>query len=94
MKINYKNDRISVGEAAEMLGMSKNSVQILMQREKLPIGSALKVKNNYNYFIYKGRVEAYLKGLDLSIADMQVRKLIEFINKLIKEAEKPEIVQH
>jgi len=65
MKANYTGERISVGEAAKMLSMSEQSVKILMQRGKLPIGNALKTKSVYAYFIYKGRVEAYLKGADL-----------------------------
>jgi len=69
MKMNYSGERISVEEAAKMLSMIKRTVQVLMQREKLPIGNALKVKDTYTYFIYKGRVEAYLKGFDMIIVD-------------------------
>lgn len=70
MKRNYSENRISIGEAAEMLGMGDQTVRRQMQIEKLPIGIAdksEKAANNYTYYIYKGRVTAYMKGMDIAL---------------------------
>lgn len=69
IKINYEGDRISVDEAAEILNMNKQKLRILMQKGKLPIGVAYKSEqkggDSYSYYIYKWRVMAYMKGLDI-----------------------------
>ena len=67
MKVNYTGDRITVGEAAEMLSMNPQRVRVLMQRGKLPIGIADRTEGDksYTYYIYRGRVTAFLNGLDL-----------------------------
>lgn len=69
MRVNYSENRISVGEAAEMLGMSEQKVRVLMQRGKLPIGIADRSEEDksYTYYIYKGRVMAFLNGQDLNL---------------------------
>ena len=69
MKTNYTNERISVDEAAKMLSMNKQTVRVLMQRGELPIGvvyKSEKAEKNNTYYIYKNRVVAYIKGLDLT----------------------------
>lgn len=69
MRVKYSGDRISVSEAAEMLSMNEQVVRVLMQKNKLPIGIAEKsekAERNFTYYIYRGRVESYLKGLDLN----------------------------
>lgn len=68
MKVNYRGERISVGEAAEMLSMNEQKLRVMMQKGKLPIGVADKeeTSNNYSYYIYRGRVNSYLQGLALT----------------------------
>ena len=69
MKVNYTGDRISVSEAAEILSMNEQKVRVLMQRGKLPIGIADRSEEDksYTYYIYRGRVTAFLNGLDLNL---------------------------
>ena len=44
-----KNIPISV--VAEILGMAKHSVRLGLQRNELPIGSAIKTSSRYNYHV-------------------------------------------
>lgn len=69
MRVKYSDNRISVEEAAEMLSMNVQQVRVLMQRGKLPIGIVYKAEGSSNngYYIYKSRIEAYLRGDDLLI---------------------------
>lgn len=54
--------RIKVKEAADMLGMDIQTVRILMQKERLPIGFAEKVNGEkWTYFIYLEKVNEFLK---------------------------------
>lgn len=64
MKLNYISERISVGEAAEMLSMSKQAVRVLMSLNRLPIGTVKEPANGNRktYYIYKGKVLDYLNS--------------------------------
>ncbi len=68
MKVNCTGDHISVSEAAEMLSMNPQRERVLMQRGKLPIGIVDRSEGDksYTYYIYRGRVTAFLNGLDLN----------------------------
>lgn len=55
-------ERVSVKEAASLLGVSQQFVRIGMQRGELPIGSAVKMSTKYTYCIPKERLENYLSG--------------------------------
>lgn len=59
------NNRVTVKEAAELLGVSEQFVRIGMQRDKLPIGTAVKLSTKCTYHIPRERLNAYLKGLDI-----------------------------
>lgn len=64
MKVNYTSERISVGEAAEMLSMSKQAVRVLMTLNKLPIGTVSEpVKGRRKtYYIYRNKILDYLNS--------------------------------
>lgn len=53
--------KMTVAEAAEELNMSIITVRLLLQKEKLPIGYAVKRDNgeNYHYIIFKELVDGY-----------------------------------
>ena len=52
--------RITVREAAERLQMREQAVRVLMQREKLPIGTAEKFKNRWCYYIWESKLNKFL----------------------------------
>lgn len=52
----YEN-RLSVAEAARLLGASEQFVRIGMQRKELPIGVAVKTSGQWTYVITKQKFE-------------------------------------
>lgn len=53
--------RLSVDEAAKIMGVSKPYIRIGLQRGLLPFGTAVKMSGNrYTYFISKNRFYEYL----------------------------------
>lgn len=52
--------RISVKEAAEVLGVSPQFVRIGMQRGLLPIGTAVKMSSRWTYHISPKLLEEYV----------------------------------
>ena len=54
---------MSVAEAAEIMGVSKDYIRIGLQRGLLPFGTALKMSNRYTYFISAKKFFEYL-GVD------------------------------
>ena len=55
----YTGDRISVSEAADMLGMWEQQVRILMKRGELDIGHIRQTNRRCTYYIYKNKVEEW-----------------------------------
>lgn len=53
-------ERVSVKEAASLLGVSQQFVRIGMQRGQLPIGSAVKMSSKWAYHISPYLFEKYL----------------------------------
>jgi excisionase family DNA binding protein len=54
--------RLSVDEAAKIMGVSKPYIRIGLQRGLLPFGTAVKMTGNrYTYFISKNRFYEYLR---------------------------------
>lgn len=53
--------RISVEEAAPILGMTPNYIRYLMRTKRLPIGEAVKnsTGTGYRYLIYRPLVEKF-----------------------------------
>lgn len=54
------SERISITQAAQMMGVSEQFVRIGMQRGILPIGSCVKMSSKYTYFIARERLNEYL----------------------------------
>ena len=54
---------MSVAEAAELMGVSKDYIRVGLQRGLLPFGTALKMSNRYTYFISAKKFFEYL-GVD------------------------------
>lgn len=55
--------RITVQEAANQLGMPVQSVRVLMQMGKLPIGAVVQFKGkNHTYYIQQELLDRYLQG--------------------------------
>lgn len=59
-------DRVTVKQAASMLGVSEQFIRIGLQRGFLPIGSCVKLSSKWTYHISRGRIEAYLSGKDIN----------------------------
>lgn len=58
-------ERVKIREAAELLGVSQQFIRIGMQRNQLPIGTAVKLSSRWTYYIPRERLDAYLKGQDI-----------------------------
>ena len=54
--------RISVKEAADIMGVSQQFVRLGMQRKELPIGAAVKMSSKWTYYISPERLRAYMTG--------------------------------
>lgn len=61
--------KITVSEAAKELNLSILDVRFLLQKERLPIGYAIKKDDgeNYHYVIFKELVEGYKKRVEQGI---------------------------
>lgn len=55
--------RMTVAEAAELMGVSKDYIRIGLQRGLLPFGTAVKMSNRYTYYISANQLFKYL-GVD------------------------------
>lgn len=53
---------IDVKEASELLEVSEQGLRLGLQQGVFPFGVAVKHTRNYEYYIYKTRLEKYLKG--------------------------------
>ena len=53
-------NNISVKEAAEILGVCQQFVRIGLQREKLPIGTAVKMSSRWTYHISPKLLQEYV----------------------------------
>ena len=51
--------KIKVKEAAEMLGVSQSFVRVGLQRQTLPIGSAVKLSSKWTYHISEKLLNEY-----------------------------------
>lgn len=54
--------RISVKEAADIMGVSQQFVRLGMQCKELPIGTAVKMSSKWTYYISPERLRAYMTG--------------------------------
>ncbi len=54
------NNKISVKEAAEILGVSQQFVRIGLQRGQLPIGTAIKMSSRWTYHISPKLLQEYV----------------------------------
>lgn len=52
--------RITVNEAAKLLGVSSQFVRLGLKRGELPIGSAVKMSSVYTYHISQQKLDEYL----------------------------------
>lgn len=53
------NDRISVQDAADQLGMTVQTVRVLMQKKKLPIGQVIDLGGKRSYLIWQSLVNQF-----------------------------------
>lgn len=53
-------ERISVKEAAEMLGVSEQFIRLGLQHGQLPIGFAVKMSSVYTYHISPAKLHQYI----------------------------------
>lgn len=56
----WMKKNISVKEAAEILGVSEQFIRIGLQREKLPIGTAVKMSSRWTYHISPKLLKEYI----------------------------------
>ena len=52
--------KISVAEAAEIMGVSRQFIRVGLQRGTLPFGCAVKMSNRYTYYISEKKLREYL----------------------------------
>lgn len=55
--------KISVREAAEILGKSQSFVRVGLQRGLLPIGTAVKISSKWSYHISPKLLNEYVGGI-------------------------------
>ena len=57
--------RVTVRQASEELNIDVETVRYMMQKERLPIGYAIKRdgKERYNYVIYRGMLDKYKESV-------------------------------
>lgn len=60
--------QISVREAAEIMGKCPQFVRVGLQRGLLPFGTAVKVKNRYNYYISPELFRKYVGESEVNAA--------------------------
>ncbi|MFM1572610.1 hypothetical protein EQF93_02555 [Helcococcus ovis] len=53
---------VNIKEASEKLNISEQALRLALQQGVFPFGVAVKHPKNYEYYIYKIRLEKYLKG--------------------------------
>lgn len=53
---------IKVDEAAKLLEIPENTLRKGLQQGLFPFGVAIKVESQYSYFIFKKRLEMYIRG--------------------------------
>jgi hypothetical protein len=56
---------LSVKEAAEILGKSQQFVRIGLQRDRLPIGSAVKMSTKWTYVIPEQKFNQYIGKMSI-----------------------------
>jgi len=58
--------KMTVAEAAKELNLTVITIRLLMQKEKLPIGYAIKNEGaeNYHYIIFKELVDGYKRRVE------------------------------
>jgi hypothetical protein len=54
-----KNKRLSVEEAAKLLGANAQFIRLGLQQNKFPWGYAVKTSSKYTYFIMRNKFEEY-----------------------------------
>lgn len=60
------NNAVSIHEAAQLLGMSDQTLRLFLQNGKFPFGSANKNGDRWCYSINRKRLEIYLEGRDMA----------------------------
>lgn len=60
-----KMERVSVAQAAKELSIDRVNVQYLLQKERLPIGYAIKREGNtkWTYYIYRSLLDSFKKNI-------------------------------
>ena len=56
---------VSVRDAARIMHKSESFVRIGLQREKLPIGTAIKISSKYTYHISPKLLRDYMGNVDM-----------------------------
>ena len=64
-------NRVTVSEAAKILGVSAQFIRIGLQRGRLPIGSAVRMSSKWTYHISPERLRKYIEGDQQDEATMQ-----------------------
>lgn len=54
--------RISVADAAQVLGMCPDSVRYMVKKGTLPIGKAMEGRGRTTYYLYREFLEDYMEG--------------------------------
>lgn len=52
--------RVSVKDAAKMLGVSEQFIRIGLQRNILPIGCAVRMSDRFTYYISRKKLNEYI----------------------------------
>lgn len=55
--------RMTVAEAASLMGVSRDYIRVGLQRGLLPFGTAVKMSNRYTYYISAKKLFEYI-GID------------------------------
>lgn len=56
--------RVTIQEAAKMLGMPEQCLRVGLQQGRFDFGTAVKQSERYTYYIHRNRLEKYIGGND------------------------------
>lgn len=54
--------KVSIKQAAKIMGVSPQFIHIGLQTGRLPFGTAVKISSRYTYYINKEKFFAYISG--------------------------------
>ena len=62
---NKNENRMTVKEAAELMGVSELFIRFGIRNGTLPIGYAIKMSSKWTFYIQRNKFEAFMRGEEI-----------------------------